>query len=339
VAEPRYLTLSRPESPTPPSDEGADVPRRVVPGATGGDRVYRVVATGAALTSLLIVGGTAIFLLREAKPAITSTGVRTYMFGHVWNASAGKFGVGGLVIGTVIIAAIALGTAVPLALGLALFINEYAPNRLRSVLTSVVDLLAAIPSLVFGIWGLFALQGRMVPIAKWFGAHLSAIPIFRLTSNSSLLVASAFVAGTVVGIMILPIITSVSRDVMAQCPREQVEGALALGGTRWGMIRAVMLPFGKSGIIGATLLGFGRALGETIAVALLISIVYQPNWHVLESGAGSVAAVIAVHFGEATALERSGLVAAGLALFFLTIAVNLVARQIVNRSVRSSASS
>jgi phosphate transport system permease protein len=132
--------------------------------------------------------------------------------------------------------------------------------------------------------------------------------------------------------MILPIITSVSRDVMAQVPREQCEGALALGGTRWGMIREVILPFGRSGIVGAALLGFGRALGETIAVALVVSLVYKANTHVLELGGGSVAALIATRFGEAESIERSGLVAAGLALFLLTFAVNLGARRIVARA-------
>ncbi len=132
--------------------------------------------------------------------------------------------------------------------------------------------------------------------------------------------------------MIMPIITSVSRDVMAQVPREQCEGALALGGTRWGMIREVILPFGRSGIVGASLLGFGRALGETIAVALIISLVFQANTHVLEQGAGAIAPLIAIHFGESGSLERSALIAAGLALFLLTFVVNLIARRIVARS-------
>jgi phosphate transport system permease protein len=158
------------------------------------------------------------------------------------------------------------------------------------------------------------------------------IPFFRLSTPSAALTGSSFVAGTVVAIMILPIITSVSRDVMAQVPREQCEGALALGSTRWGMIRSVILPFGRSGIVGATLLGFGRALGETIAIALLIAFVFKSNSHIFEQGAGSIAALIATKFGEATDLERSGLIAAGLALFLLTLAVNFLAQGIVNKS-------
>ena len=167
---------------------------------------------------------------------------------------------------------------------MALFINEYAPARLRLVLTSVIDLLAALPSLLFGIWGFFALQKAQVPGAQWLANHLSALPIFSSDAEPGRTLAqSSFVAGIVVAIMILPIITSVSRDVMAQVPREQCEGALALGGTRWGMIRDVILPFGRSGIVGAALLGFGRALGETIAVALIISLVFKANFHILET--------------------------------------------------------
>jgi phosphate transport system permease protein len=219
---------------------------------------------------------------------------------------------------------------------MALFINEYAPPKIRNPLTSVIDLLAALPSLLFGMWGFFALQSRLVPAARWLADHLGAIPIFSLTRPDAVLAQSSFVAGIVVGIMIIPIITSVSRDVMAQCPREQCEGALALGGTRWGMIRDVILPFGRSGIIGAALLGFGRALGETIAVALIISIVFKANFNILERGAGSVAALIATRFGEASSLERSGLVAAGLALFIVTFGVSLLARKIVGRAAGAS---
>src|SRR5262249_55245592 len=154
--------------------------------------------------------------------------------------------------------------------------------------------LAALPSLLFGMWGFFALKNRLTGIAGWLTAHLSAIPLFRLSDSKASLVQSSFNAGVVVGIMIIPIICSVSRDVLAPAPREQCEGALALGGTRWGMIRAVILPFGRSGIVGATLLGFGRALGETIAVTLIISLSLDANWNILERGAGSIAALIAI---------------------------------------------
>jgi len=240
--------------------------------------------------------------------------------------------VGGLLVNTVLIAGVALLLAVPLSLGLALFINEYAPGRVRKVLTSSVDLLAAIPSLIFGMWGFFALQKPLIGVATWIAEHLNAIPLFRLTAPDAALSQSTFVAGIVVAFMVTPIITSVSRDVMAQCPRVQCEGALALGGSRWGMIRDVVLPFGRSGIVGSVLLGFGRALGETIAVVLVIALVYTPNLHILEKGSGSISALIATKFGEAQGVEISGLIAAGLALFIMTLVVNLFARSIVRRS-------
>ncbi len=249
----------------------------------------------------------------------------------VWNPSVGSFGVAGLLYGTIIIAVISMMIAVPLGVGMALFINEYAPNRIRRILTTTIDLLAALPSLLFGIWGLKALESHIKSVSYFIASHLSVVPFFarRRVRRSSVRASSPVF---VVAFMITPIITSVSRDVMAQVPREQCEGALALGGTRWGMIREVILPFARGGIVGAALLGFGRALGETIAVALLINPKVTVNTHILNSGASSVAAYIAIHFGEANNLERSGLIAAGLALFLLTFAVNLAARAIVGRS-------
>jgi phosphate transport system permease protein len=298
------------------------------------DRVYRITATSCATVSLFIVGITFVFLLWQSKDVFRKVRPWSFVTGSVWNASTSNLGVGGLLLGTFLIAVIALLIAVPLALAMALFINEYAPRRLRIVLTSVVDLLAAVPSLIFGFWGLIALMPRLRPIARWMSEHLSALPLFRLSRPGVELTFSGFAAGVVVGIMIVPIITSVSRDVMSQVPRDLCEGALALGGTRWGMIKDVILPFGRSGIVGATLLGLGRALGETIAVALMISYVDKVNWHVLEKGAGSIAALIVTRFLEASSLERSGLIAAGLVLFALTFVVNLVSRLVVARSAR-----
>jgi len=313
-------------------DLGEDRPSRPKAALTPGDRAFRTLATAAATVSLIIALLTLIFLISGALPALRKTGVISFFTTNLWNPGVGKFGVLGLLIGTGIIATIAMVVALPLAVGMALFINEYAPYRVSRVLTSIIDVLAALPSLLFGAWGLFAFQDRLVPAAKYFADHFNALPIFSLSRSTSSLTQSAFVAGLVVALMILPIITSVSRDVMAQVPREQCEGALALGGTRWGMIRDVILPFGRSGIVGATLLGFGRALGETIAVALIISITFKANFHVLQRGAGSIAALIAIKFGEAGTLERSGLIAAGLALFIVTFAVSLLARRIVGKS-------
>jgi phosphate transport system permease protein len=307
-----------------------DVPMTPAGNHTPGDRVFRALSTAAACVSLVIIGGTLIFLIDRARPAFRTSGVWDFFTTSIWNPAAGRFGVLGLLEGTLIIATIAMVIAVPLAIGMALFINEYAPVRLRRVLTTMVDLLAALPSLLFGIWVLNSLQQHMAPVSRFLSNHLSVLPFMHIRSGSAV-TGSSFIAGVVVAVMILPIVTSVSRDVMAQVPREQCEGALALGGTRWGMIRSVILPFARSGIVGAAILGFGRALGETIAVAIVISPIVGVNTHILQGGASSIASHIAVHFGEATPIERSGLIAAGLALFLLTFFVSFLARYVVAR--------
>ncbi len=296
-----------------------------------GDRIFRGLSVTAALISLVVVGATVVFLARESRPALRSAGIVNFFTDSLWNGSTGKFGVFGVVIGTVIIATIALCVAVPLAVAMALFINEYAPRSIARGLTTAIDLLAALPSLIFGMWGRDAFATHLQPVARWLSDHLFALPFFQLSSQDAVLGRSSFVAGVIVGIMVIPIITSISRDVMARAPREQCEAALGLGGTRWGMIRTVILPFGRTGIIGAVLLAFGRALGETIAVALVIQLAFEANWHILEINAGSIAALIVTRFGEATAVERSGLAAAGLALVTLTFIVSLASRRIVNR--------
>lgn len=300
---------------------------------TLGDRVFRSFCLLAATVSLLIVGSTIVFMVRESRPAFRSAGIIHFFTESVWNAGTGRFGVLGVLLGTIIIAGIAIVVAVPLALVMALFINEYAPQAVARWLTAAIDLLAALPSLIFGMFGYYALQGHLVPLARWLNHYLYAIPLFHLSDKSVKLVGSSFVAGVVVGLMVMPIVCSISREVMARAPRDVCEGALALGGTRWGMIKSVILPFGKSGIVGAILLGFGRALGETIAIRLLIQLSFNVNWNVLQAGAGSVAGLIAIRFGESSNLERSALVAAGLALLVLTFSVTLISRRIVARKV------
>jgi phosphate transport system permease protein len=312
-------------------DLSLDRPRPISRAIPRADRVFRTVSAGAALVSLVIICATAAFLAWSSRSGLQAAGFTEFFTTSVWNAGAGKFGVAGLLLGTVLIALIGLGTAVPLAIGLALFANEYAPARVRRTLTGAIDLLAALPSLIFGLWGLYALQGPLKGVAQWFADHLSAIPIFRVQEGADLS-RSAFIGGVVLGLMILPIVTSITRDVMAQCPREQCEAAFGLGGTRAGMIRSVLLPFSRSGTVGAILLGFGRALGETVAILIIVALQVKPSIQVLEVGGGSIAAWIASRFGEAGEVEISALIAAGLALFVLTLAVNLGARRIVNKA-------
>jgi phosphate transport system permease protein len=240
------------------------------------------------------------------------------------------FGVVGLVCGTVLVALIAITIAVPLGVCMALFISEYATGRLRRALTGLVDLLAAIPSLLYGLWGLLVLSKQIEPLSAWLSRHLSWIPIFQVEDRGKL-VGSMFIAGIVVSLMVLPIVAAVTREVFSQTPPAEKEAALALGGTRWGMIRTVVLPFGRGGIVGGSMLGLGRALGETIAVALLLPQVPIVSDHILQTGGATVSGFIARNAGGGV-LNTSALMAAGLVLFAMTLGTNMIASLIISRS-------
>jgi phosphate transport system permease protein len=232
--------------------------------------------------------------------------------------------------GTVLAAAIALAIATPLSVGVALFISHYAPRRLVGPLGYVIDLLAAVPSVVYGLWGIFYLAPRMVPLFGWLAAHVSFIPLFAgpasVTGRTMLTVA------VVLAVMILPISTALCREVFLQTPRLQEEAALALGATRWEMIRMTVFPYARSGIVSAAMLGLGRALGETMAVAVILSASGVVSFNLISStNPSTIAANIALKFQEATGIEVNVLVASGLVLFVLTFAVNFVARAVVNR--------
>ncbi|MFE5241908.1 MULTISPECIES: phosphate ABC transporter permease subunit PstC [unclassified Streptomyces] len=321
-----------------------DAPRRLHADPGIPDRAFRTVARGGGglvLAVMLLVGG---FLLYRAWQALERAGW-SFLTTETWEPDAGRFGIAAVLIGTVLIALTAIVVAVPLALGAALYISEYAPPRLRRTLISVVDLMAAVPSVVYGLWGLFFFEGAVLPTARWIATYLGWFPLFRVEgadpsdplAPETVYTSSTLVAGIVVALMVAPIICSVMREVFSQAPAGEREGAYALGATRWGMIRSVVLPFGKGGMIGGTMLGLGRALGETIAVYLIISPVFEIQWHVLQNGASSVAALIALRYGESSPFGMSALMAAGLALFLLTLVVNFAASSIVARS-RSGAS-
>lgn len=314
-----------------PEGSPADEPRSVSLARTRSDRVYRRVATTAGASTLVIMGFIAFFLLLEAWTAFDLMGPDFFTTTE-WqpDAKPPRFGVLAMLYGTVVVAVIALAIAVPLSVGTALFITDYSPRGLRRWLTSLVDLLAAIPSVIYGMWGLFYLQPRMFGMQTWMAEYLDAIPFLR--SDQQVFAGSLFNAGVVVSLMVLPIITAVTREVFAQAPPYEREGALALGSTRWGMVRTVVLPFGRGGIIGGSMLGLGRALGETIAVALIISPSFVIQTRVLDPGGTTVAATIALEFPEATPTGLSGLMAAGLALFAVTLAVNSLAAVVVGRS-------
>lgn len=308
-----------------------DQPRVVVSGRTKADRVFRFSATGAGVVTLALLVLIGAFLLIRALPALSSQGIG-FLTQSAWQPEQDPpiFGIAAVLYWTGVIALIAMAIAVPVSIMAALALTEYAPLRIRGVLTSLVDLLAAIPSLIYGLWGLFFLQDKLAPFSAWLSGAFNWVPFFQVDKPQ--FTQSAFIAGVVVSLMVLPITTSVIREVFTQAPPGEKEAALALGSTRWGMIRTVVLPFGRGGIIGGSMLGLGRALGETIAVALIISPIFviTPNW--LQTGANSVAALIALRFGEANADALSALMAAGLALFVVTLVVNMIASRVVSRS-------
>jgi phosphate transport system permease protein len=309
------------------------------------DLIFRAIARGGGSVVLIIMILVGTFLGFRAWQALHKAGW-SFLTTQAWNPDGGGFGIAAIMVGTVLIAAIAIVVAIPLSLGTALYISEYAPRRLQRPLISLIDLMAAVPSVIFGLWGFFLLQWWLSPVARWLSDWFYWIPAFRVsgvpreTPTPSLITytGSSLAAGLVVGLMITPIIASVMREAFSQAPVGEREGAYALGATRWGMIRAVVLPFAKGAMIGSTMLGLGRALGETMAVTMIISVVFAIQPHVLEHGTSSISSLIALHWGESTPFATSALMAAGLALFAMTLLVNVIAAQIVARS-RSGAQS
>ncbi|GAA2563410.1 phosphate ABC transporter permease subunit PstC [Pseudonocardia hydrocarbonoxydans] len=281
-------------------------------------------ATGAGILILLMLAGVAAFLLAEGFPAIVAP-AEDVPGGQGFVAFAWP-----LLFGTLLAATIALVVATPFAVGVALFISHFAPRRLASGLGYLMDLLAAIPSLVYGLWGVTVLAPATVPSARWLADNLGFIPLFAGPASTT--GRTMLVAGLVLAVMILPIISAVSREVFLQTPRLHEEAALALGATRWEMIRMAVLPFGRSGIISGAMLGLGRALGETIAVALILSGLGIITFNLI-SGQNSltIAANIALDFPESSGLAINALIASGLVLFLVTFLVNAFARYIINR--------
>lgn len=299
------------------------------------DKIFRGVVTGGALTSLLVLGAIGIFLFLRGAEIFRDNGLR-FITGTNWTVGSGDgiipddFSIGAMLVGTVIVSLIALIIAFPLAVGGALYLEFYAPRSLRKPLVTMLDLAASIPSLIFGLWGIqvFTSFGERwaILINNWLGF----IPIFDVQFEN--FGRSPFIAGCVLGSLIIPITTSVAREVYSRTPRDLIDTCYALGGTKWGAIRSVVIPYGKSGVIGGAMLGLGRALGETVAVYLLLNLVFRYNFRILESEGGNVASLIATKFGEATDYEIKALVAAGFVLFLLTLIVNMTATTIVQRS-------
>jgi phosphate transport system permease protein len=294
-----------------------------------GDRLFGISARGSGILLLLIIAAIAVFLIAKAVPALKADKAN-FLTSQEWNPDAAqpRFGVLQLAWGTLLSSFMALILATPVAIGIALFIAYYSPRRLSSGLGYVVDLLAAVPSVVYGLWGLQFFVPKMASVANFLHDHLGWIPLFGGDSVGG---QSILTAAIVLAIMILPIISSISREVFLQVPRANIEAALALGATRWEVIRMAVLPFGRSGMVSAAMLGLGRALGETIAVAMVLSTAGGISLRILKPGGNTFAANIANTFGMAGNLGRGALIASGLVLFVITLLVNMLARAIVAR--------
>ena len=318
----------------PPSPLGRPVrvPRLVHDEPSRADRTFNRVTLAAGVSVLVLLVLVGVFLLVQSHHAIQVTGFFRFLTRVDWRTDVHppRIGVLGLLMGTVLVAIVAVVIAIPLSVFAALAITEYASAGQRKFLIGTVDLLAAVPSLLFGIWGFRYLSDKIVPISQWLTTHLGFIPFFKTDPGASL-TGSIFIAGIVVALMVIPIITSVVREVFSQTPPGEKEAALALGSTRWGMIRTVVLPYGRGGIIGGSMLGLGRALGETIAVALLLPGVPSVSVKILQNGGATVSAFIANRAGADT-FTTSGLMAAGLVLFVITLATNMIAAVVVSRS-------
>src|SRR4051812_37896480 len=270
-------------------------------------------------------------LYGEARLAFSKFGWIGFTFDNNWDVSKAVFGALPLVVGTLITATVALVVGVSVAVAAALYVTELCPRRLRTPLTILIDLLAAVPSIVYGLWGVFVLIPKLRPVEQWFSNTFSFLPFV----GGHVAGPNYFIGGLILAIMIIPIVSAISREVIATVPTDHKEAALALGATRWEMIRIAVLPYSRPGIIGAAMLGLGRAIGETIAVTIVIGNAPQIG-HTLFDQGYTLAAVIANEFGEAASnpKHRAALIAAGLLLFVLTFLVNALARVMVNRGRR-----
>ena len=298
-----------------------------------GDRGFALLALVAGLLVLIILAGIAVSTAQQSANWFSTVGFKGF-FSTVWNQSTNSFGPMAFVYGTVISSVIALIIAVPLSLGVALLLTEVLPQRLARPIVYVIDLLAVVPSVVWGLWGILVLVPWLQKIYADISSGVNGIPVLdSLFGGPNVSGASFFTAGIILAIMITPIITSLSREVIATVPTIDKEGAYALGATRWEMISGAVWPHSQGGVVGAILIGLGRAMGETIAAALVIGASAQVTPHLFYTGY-SMPSLIANQFGEASGEFRSALIGIGLLLFVITLIVNLFARMIVQRSAR-----
>lgn len=311
-------------------------PRVLVTKPRRSDQLFRVIVTSGGMSSLLVLGLILAFLAYRGFEVFRFEG-----FGLITSSDwsvveddngsvvSQSYGLAAMLVGTVLSATIGVFIGIPIAVLSALFLEFYAGRKIRNFLIALIDLMAAFPSLLFGLWGFLVLMPSAEYWAKLLHKYLGWIPIFDVPAR--FFTRSPFIAGVVLAIMIIPICTSISREVFSQTPLDRIQAAYALGATRLAMIRAVVIPFGRGGVIGGAMLGLGRAMGETVAVYSVLNIVYQVNWQVLFGAGGNIASMILLKIGEADREETNALMAAGLVLFLLTLIINFIANFLVNR--------
>ncbi|MEV0642332.1 phosphate ABC transporter permease subunit PstC [Streptomyces sp. NPDC050619] len=324
------ITTKNTEAPPPTPPPTVAEQKRAARGATRpGDRIFLGLSRGSGILLLVIMAAIAGFLAYRASIAISKDDTNFFTT-FEWNTGLvpPSFGIAVLAFGTVVSSIIAMVIAVPIAVAIALFLTHYAPRRLSGPISYVIDLLAAVPSIVYGLWGALILVPNMNGLFSWLDEYFGWTGIFEWQQGAP---RSMLTVGILLAIMILPIITNVSREVFRQTPRMNEEAALALGATRWEVVRLAVLPFGRSGVISASMLGLGRALGETMAVATVLSPTFEIQASLLDPGGGTFAQNIASKFGEADELGRDALIASGLVLFVITLLVNGAARAIIAR--------
>jgi phosphate transport system permease protein len=314
------------------------VPRELDPGHDPSDRYFFAGARVVGLSVLVITGAIALFLGYQGIPTLRHYGLH-FLTNTQWNPEVDKLGIAAVLVGTVEVAFVAMAVAFPLAVMFALFITDYAPRRLKPWLISAIDLMAAVPSIIYGLWGFFLLQPHAINLSRWLSQHFGWFPLFHVDTDPNAAVwqqsrytSSAFIAGLAVSMMAIPLACAVIRAVFDQAPAGEREAAMALGATRWGVAQKVVLPFGKGGIIGGSMLALGRALGETAAVLIIISPAYEIKPRILEAGTQTTSALIAGNFGSSTKGQLTALLAAGFVLFLITLAVNTVAATVISRS-------
>ena len=311
-------------------------PRELTTKPRRSDQVFRGVVTIGGMASLVILGLIALFLslkgvhiLREEKFSFISTSKWEVITDDSGSIAESTFGIGAMLVGTFLCSLIAIIVGVPIAVLGALYLTFYAKGAAKKILVSLIDLMAAFPSLLYGFWGFFIFMSSAEYWAKLLNKYFGFIPFFKVPAP--IFERSPLIAGLVLAIMIIPIVTSISREIFDQTPLDRIQAAYALGASKLAMIRAVVIPYGRGGVIGGAMLGLGRAMGETVAVYTVLNVVYQINWQVLFGAGGNVASLILLKFGEAGPYEVDALMAAGLILFVLTLFVNAVADLLINR--------